>query len=49
MKNMISNVNWNEKEQDKLVWGSEDHQEYTVKSGYSVLNSEDLMQTFEIF
>jgi len=35
--------------QDRLVWIDEDLQEYTVKSGYNILNCEDLMQTSETF
>jgi len=49
MKTMISNVNWNVNGQDRLVWAGDENQEYTFKFGYSILNSEDLMQTSEIF
>jgi len=44
-----SNVNWNGKGQDRLVWVGKDHQEYSVKSSYSILNSEDLMQTSDVY
>jgi len=46
---MISNVNWNVNGHDRLGWDGVEHQQYTVKSGYSILNNEDLMQTSEIF
>jgi len=46
---MISKVKWEVRGQDKLVWVGEDLQEYTVKSGYNILNGEDLMQTLESF
>jgi len=48
---MISNVRWRLSDQDRLVWvgDSDSNQEYTVKSGYSVLNKEDQMQVSEIF
>ena len=46
---MISNVKWEVRGQDRLVWVEEDLQKYTVKSGYSILNCEDLMQISETF
>ena len=46
---MISNVKWEARGQDMLVWVEGDLQEYTVKSGYSILNCEDLMQNSETF
>jgi len=48
---MISNVRWHLSDQDRLVWvrDSDNNQEYTAKSGYSVLNKEDQMQVSEIF
>jgi len=46
---MISNVKWEARGQDRLVWVKEDLQEYTVKSGYSILNCEDPMQISETF
>jgi len=45
----ISRVRWNLEGIDRLMWVGNDQQEYTVKSGYNVLNKEDLMQTFEVF
>ena len=45
----ISRVQWRVGGQDRLVWVDNDQQEYTVKSGYSVLIKEDLMQTSEVF
>jgi len=45
---MISNVKWDVRKEDKLVWVGEDHQDYTVKSGYSILNGESLLQTSKI-
>ena len=35
---MISNVKWEARGQDGLVWVEEDLQEYTINSGYSILN-----------
>jgi len=46
---MISNVKWEARGQDRLVWVEEDLQEYTVKSDYSILNCEDLIQISETF
>jgi len=46
---MISNFKWEARGQDRLVWVKKDLQEYTVKSGYSILNCEDLMQISETF
>jgi len=40
---------WKVNGQDRLVWAGEEHQKYIVKSGYNILNREDLMQTSEIF
>jgi len=49
MITMISKVKWEVRGQDRLVWVGEDVQEYTVKSGYSILNCEDLMETSQSF
>jgi len=46
---LISNVKWDVRREDRLVWVDKDYQDYTVKSGYSILNGESLMQTLEIF
>ena len=46
---MTSKVKWEVRGQDRLVWMGEDLQEYIVKSGYNILNYEDLMQTSETF
>jgi len=46
---MISKVCWCFEGQDRLAWVGDRQQEYTVKSGYSVLNMEDQMQTSETF
>jgi len=46
---MISKVHWNVEDQDRLVWVGDDQLEYTVKSGYSVLNKEDQMHTSQVF
>jgi len=48
---LISNVRWYTDAQDRLVWVGDgvNKQEYTVKSGYSVLNKEDLLQRLEIY
>jgi len=40
---MISNVKWDVRKEDKLVWVGDDHQDYTVKSSYSILNGESLL------
>jgi len=45
----ISKVQWNMDGKDWLIWVGNDEQAYTVKSGYSVLNKEDLMQSCEMF
>jgi len=45
----MSNVKWDVRREDRLVWVDKDYQDYTVKSGYSILNSESLLQTSEIF
>jgi len=45
----ISKVQWNTKDVDRLLWVGKDQYEYSVKSGYSVLNKEDLMQSLEVF
>jgi len=47
--NVISKVQWTEEGQDRLVWVGDDNYEYTIKSRYSVLNSQNLMQTSEVF
>jgi len=44
---MISKARWRVEGQDRLVWVGDGQQEYTVKSGYSVLNMEDQMQASE--
>jgi len=49
MKVMITNVKWEARGQDMLVWVDEELQEYIVRSGYSILNCEDLMQSSETF
>ena len=46
---MIYNVKWEARGQDGLVWVEEDLQEYTINSGYSILNCEDLMRISETF
>jgi len=46
---MVSKVYWTTEDQDKLLWEGNDQKVYTVKSGYSVLNREDLMHTPEVF
>ena len=46
---MISRVRWCVGGQDRLVWEGDGQQEYTIKSGYNVLNKEDQMQTSEVF
>jgi len=50
MMALISNVRWCTSTQDRLVWVGDgaDKQEYTVKSGYCVLNKEDLLQCSEV-
>jgi len=45
----ISKIHWNSEGKDKLIWVGNDEQEYTVKSGYIVLNREDSMQSYEVF
>jgi len=46
---MISKVQWNLEGKDRLIWVGNDDQDYTVKSGYMVLNKEDSMQSDEVF
>jgi len=45
----ISRVQWTTKGNDRLIWVGNDQQKYSIKSGYGVLNKEDLMQNFGIF
>ena len=47
--NMISKVQWNMEGQDRPVWVGDDKYEYTIKSGYSILNNEDLMHSSKVF
>ena len=37
----ISKIHWSSEDKDRLILVGKDEQEYTVKSGYSVLNEED--------
>ena len=46
---LISNVLWDNRREDRLVWVGEDTQEYSVRSGYSILNGEYSMQSSESF
>jgi len=46
---MVSKVDLISKGQDRLLWEGNDQKAYTIKSGYSVLNREDLMHTPEVF
>jgi len=45
----ISSVKWIMEGNDRLKWVDNDQQEYFVKSGYRVLNKEELMQMSEEF
>jgi len=46
---LISNVLWDDRREDRLVWVGEDTQEYSVRYGYIILNSEYSMQSSEPF
>jgi len=46
---LISKVLWDDRREDRLVWVSKDTQEYTVRSGYSILNGEYSLQSSELF
>jgi len=45
----ISKIHWSSEGKNRLIWVGKDEQEYTIKSGYSVLNEEDSMQSIEEF
>jgi len=45
MLTLISNVQWDVRKEDRLVWVGEDSQEYTIRSGYSFLNGESSLQS----
>jgi len=45
----ISSVKWNMEGNDRLKWVDNDQQEYFIKSGYRVLNKEELMQMSKEF
>ena len=47
MLTLISNVLQDARREDRLVWVGEDTQEYTVRSGYSILNGEYSLQSSE--
>jgi len=42
---MISNAKWDVRRDDRMVWVGEGTQEYTVKSGYSILIGVSSMQS----
>jgi len=46
---MITKVLWNGEGHDRLVWVGVENQVYTIKSGYSILNNEELLQNSEAF
>jgi len=46
---LILMVQWTEEGQDKPVWIGDDTYEYSLKSGYNLLNNENLMQISEVF
>ena len=46
---LISSVQWNREGQNRLKWIGDDQQVYTMKSGYSILNTEDQMLSLECF
>jgi len=46
---MITKVLWNGEGQDKLVWVGVENQVYTIKSRYSILNNEELLQNSGVF
>jgi len=46
---MISKVQWTEERRDRPIWVGDDKHEYTVKSGYSVLNNKGTMHTCQVF
>jgi len=46
---VISNVLWDVRREDRLVWVGEDNQEYIVRSRYNILNGESSMQSSASF
>ena len=45
----ISKIHWNLEGKDRLIWVGKNEQEYTIKFGYSVLNKEDAIHSYEVF
>jgi len=46
---MFTNVKWEARGQDKLVWVDAELQKYIIRFDYSILNCEDLIQSSETF
>jgi len=49
MLTLISNVKWDVRREDRLVWVGEVTQEYTVRFGYNILIGESFMQSLVSF